>query len=302
MMRSSGGRSRSRSQTSARSARVRSAKPPATSATSSPPSGPWRSASSASARCTGPGGSSVRSQSATSGSGSGLRKSSASIWRASSVSRRPPGIAMSPNGSAWTSVTSPRRASSSVAISVTASSSGPAPAMRASKLTERARASAACRRAEGLGHAHAPAGEVRQRGRRRGGEQGAASPRAGARDASPRHRRRGGALEGHAPVARAGGVAPALGQPARRALEGRVGDQAGRQALAGLEGVGVGLLVDRLAQQAPRLQLGHGGQQDDQLAGGLGVPALARALPQRGRHDLDAAAARAGRPPPAAPA
>ena len=33
----------------------------------------------------GPGGSSVRSQSATSGSGSGLRKSSASIWRASPV-------------------------------------------------------------------------------------------------------------------------------------------------------------------------------------------------------------------------
>ena len=39
--------------------------------------------------------------------------------------RRRPTIAMSPKGSAWDSVTSPRRASSSVAMSVTASSSGP---------------------------------------------------------------------------------------------------------------------------------------------------------------------------------
>ena len=58
-------------------------------------------------------------------------------------------------------------------------------------------------------------------------------------------------------------------------------------ALAGLERVGVGLLVDRLAQQAPRLQLRHGREQDDQLARRLGVPALAGALAEGAGHDLE---------------
>ena len=152
---------------------------------------------------------------------------------------------MSPKGSGWTRVTSPRRASSSAAISVIASSRGSKPSTRASKLTERARARACCSRTSASGTltrrlvrwASDGAGGATSRApiasaRRAGGSTGTGGG--------------GGALERDPPVARpGGGRAAALGQPGRRALEGRVGHQAGGQALARLERVGVGLLVGR---------------------------------------------------------
>ena len=274
---------------------MRRAKPPAISATSSPASGPWRSASSASARCTAPG--RLLDDLAEGDERQRLgRQEEQRLDLTRELAHRPePVIAMSPNGSAWASVTSPRRASSSAAISAIASSSGSRPAVRASKLTDRARASGALQARERGRQAHAAAGEMGERGRRRGRDQGQHRlPQPGG--VLGRRGRRSGAGEGDPPVAGTGAVASALVQPRRGALEGRVGHEARGEALAGLERVGVGLLLAGLAQQAARLQLGHRGEQHDQLAGRVGVPPLARPLAERRRSPPRAAGPR-GAPP-----